>query len=119
MMQVGGWGGVPSTVKLKSKRRVRRGLTDAVRKAIAQDTRRPLRVIAEEYGVSEITVRRCHREFNGSAYRGWVKLSADEVKTIFRDPRSQRMIAADYGVTKTTIRNIKARRNHKHVTEHL
>ena len=124
MMQVSGWGGVPGAYKAQVKAGAKRtggrpkAIPEGMRKVIAQDPR-SVRVIAEGYGFSEASVRRCQKELNAPHYRGWVHLRPDVVKDIFRDPRPLRVIAEDYGVTKTTIRNIKARRNHKHVTEHL
>jgi hypothetical protein len=54
--------------------------------------------------------------FSLGSKNGTSKLTEDQVKDIWRDPRPQTHIAPDYGVSHDCIWRIKHRKNWKHVT---
>jgi hypothetical protein len=53
------------------------------------------------------------RVIRGRAHQ---KLSADDVRAIYIDPRSKKRIAKDFGVSRTMVRAIKERRSWAHLT---
>jgi hypothetical protein len=43
------------------------------------------------------------------------KLSADDVRAIRRDPRTQAEIAVAYGVTQSVVSRVKSRQSHRYI----
>ena len=83
-----------------------------------RQSRRPIRALAEEYGVSYTAIRNIkdRRTYKHVPMKVG-RFTDDEVREIRQSRRPIRALAEEYGVLYTAIRNIRDRRTYKHVRD--